>query len=184
MAEVTDLDKEAEAETPKGRVNQVVALSAAILVIVIGAGVFFSFQFVESERLRTLNEWQIRLGIVADSRVAEINNWVEDNFDTIAELTENASLQLYMTELEGARSSSSSPTDAAAQQGYLRNLLVAIADRNGFAPVAPVQETNSNVERPGTAGMALIGADSNAVVLTPEMPPLGDKLKPAVTKAP
>ena len=88
MAEVTDLDKEAEAATPKGRVNQVVALSAAILVIVISAGLFFSFQFVESERLRTLNEWQIRLGIVADSRVAEINDWVEDNFDTIAELTE------------------------------------------------------------------------------------------------
>ena len=68
-----DLDKEAADATPKGKVNRIVAIGVAVLVVVIAAGVFFSFRFVEDERQRALNEWQIRLGIVADSRVAAIN---------------------------------------------------------------------------------------------------------------
>ena len=129
---------------------------------VIGAGVFFSFQFVEGERQRALNEWQIRLGIVADSRVAEINEWVDTNFDVIAELTENASLQLYLTELSDAKGDTSQVTDGTAQQGYLSNLLVAMADRNGFVPLAPQQETNANVQRAGVAGLAWPSCPRNA----------------------
>jgi len=181
--EKKDLDAEAADETPKGKVNRVVGISVLVLILVVASGIFFSFQFVENERLRALNEWQIRLGIVADSRAAEINEWVEENFNTIAEITENASLQLYMDVLVEAEGDTEKLSDAAAQEGYLRNLLVAIADRNGFAPEAPVQETNSNVERAGIAGIALVGSNSNPIVVTPEMPPLGRLLAPAVAKA-
>ena len=87
-----DKDKEAEEETSKGRVNLIVGIILFVMIAVIGAGVFFSFRFVESERQRALNEWQIRLSIVADSRVADINEWTEFNLGSIAELTENASL--------------------------------------------------------------------------------------------
>ena len=178
-----DRDKEAEEETKKGRVNLIVGIIIVVMIAVIGAGVFFSFRFVESERQRALNEWQIRLGIVADSRVADINEWMELNFDSIAELTENASLQLYMSELSDANNDKTGVTDATAQQGYLRNLLVAVADRNGFAPPAPQQETNSNVERAGTAGMALLDSDGKPIVLTPEMPPLSGKQRSAIGKS-
>jgi HD-GYP domain-containing protein (c-di-GMP phosphodiesterase class II) len=179
---ISGADQEAQEETPRRKVNIVVATAACVLVLIIAAGVFFSFRFVEGERLRALNEWQIRLGIVADSRVADINNWVEANFDTITELTENASLQLYLTELSES-SNQGQVGDGAAQQGYLRNLLVAAADRNGFAPSEPVQETNSNVERAGIAGMALTDSNGRPIVVTPEMPPLGGRLGVATAKA-
>ena len=182
-ADKKDADKEAEDETPKGRVNTVVAIAVAVLLVVIGSGVFFSFRFVENERARVLNEWQIRLGIVADSRVAQVNEWIAVNFDTIADLTENASLQLYMTELQQAAGDKSEVTDGAAQLGYLRNLLVAIADRNGFVPDGPVAEANSNVEAAGTAGMALTNADGQPIVITPEMPPQNTKLRTALAKS-
>ena len=113
-------------------------------------------------------------------------DWTEDIAreiaagDGIAELTENASLQLYMSELSDAQNDKSGVTDATAQQGYLRNLLVAVADRNGFAPPAPQQETNSNVERAGIAGMALLDSDGKPIVLTPEMPPLSGKQRAAM----
>jgi len=178
-----DADREAEEETPKGKVNTVVAIAVVVLLAIIGAGVFFSFRFVENERARVLNEWQIRLGIVADSRVADVNNWVDQNFDTIAELTENASLQLYMTELTQAEGNKDEVTDGAAQQGYLRNLLVAIADRAGFIPPPPAQETNSNVERAGIAGIALVDAQGRPIVITPEMPPLNNRLRAAMDEA-
>ena len=66
------------------------------------AGGLFAFRFVDQERSRNLQEWQIRLGIVADSRTAAVNEWVENNFAVLRELQQNASLQLYMTELEMA----------------------------------------------------------------------------------
>jgi PAS domain-containing protein len=157
-----------------------VAIGIVVLLAVIGAGVFFAFQFVKGERQRALNEWQIRLGIVADSRVAEFNEWVDSNFDVIAELTENASLQLYLTELSDSKGDASQVTDGAAQQGYLTNLLVAMADRGGFFAPAPAQVTNSNVERAGVAGMALTDADGKPLVATPEMPALPGNMRKAI----
>ncbi len=171
-----------EQAVPRRKVNTVVAIAIVVLLAVIGAGVFFSFSFVEGERKRALQEWQIRMGIVADSRVADINRWIETNFDVLAELTENQSLQLYLAELTEAKGDRSQVTDQAAQAGYLRNLLIAVADRNGFSPPAPTQEVNSNVERPGVAGMALTDANGVPIVLTPEMPPVAGKLKAASAK--
>lgn len=176
-------DKDAEDGAPKRKVNLVVAVAIVVLLSIIGAGVFFSFRFVEDEKLRTLNEWQIRLGIVADSRVADVNKWLEANFDAIAEITQNASLQLYMTELTFAEGDSSEIVDEAAQVGYLRNFLVAVADSKGFSPSAPVQETNSNVEPLGVAGIALVDVDGKPIVATPAMPAMGSGLRIAMAKA-
>lgn len=179
-----DLDKEAADATPKGKVNRIVAIGVAVLVIVIAAGVFFSFRFVEDERQRALNEWQIKLGIVADSRVAAINDWVQYNFLTIRDLTENASLQLYLSEISQAQGDAAKVTDAAASLGYLRNLLVAVADKTGFGPpLSGAIEVNSNVERTGVAGLALTDADGKPLVITPSMPPLTGKLRTGIATA-
>jgi hypothetical protein len=179
-----DLDEEAADSTPKGKVNRIVAIGIAVLIVVIAAGVFFSFRFVEDERQRALNEWQIRLGIVADSRVAAINDWVQYNFAIIRDLTENASLQLYLSEISEAQGDASKVTDAAASLGYLRNLLIAVADKTGFGPpLAQSQEINSNVEKTGVAGLALTDADGKPLVITPSMPPLTGKLRTGIATA-
>lgn len=179
----TDRDKEAEEGTPKRRVNTIVAIAIVVLLSIIGAGVFFSFRFVEDEKFRTLNEWQIRLGIVADSRVADVNKWLEANFATIAELTQNASLQLYMTELTDAEGDTSEILDEAAQVGYLRNYLIAVADREGFSPPTQIQEFSANVEPAGVAGIALVDADGKSIVATPAMPAMGSALRIAMATA-
>ena len=175
-------DDEGDGDVPRRKVNIMVAGGIVGLLVIIAAAVFFSFRFVESERTRVLQEWQIRLGIVADSRAADVNEWIETNLNTIAELTENQSLQLYMSELSEAGDASQVP-DSAASQGYLRNLLIAISDRSGFSPPPPAQETNSNVERAGVSGMALTDSRGNAIVVTPEMPGLSGRLRQAAAKA-
>jgi HD-GYP domain-containing protein (c-di-GMP phosphodiesterase class II) len=180
----TDLDREAVEATPRAKVNRMVALGILGIVIVIAVGVYFSFRFVEEERQRALNEWQIRLGIVADSRVAAINDWIQGNFFTIRELTENASLQLYLTELSQAQGDPTKVTDAAASQGYLRNLLVAVADKTGFGPpLTQSLDVNSNVERTGVAGLALTDADGKPLVVTPAMPPMTGKIRTSIATA-
>jgi hypothetical protein len=106
-------------KTPR-KVNWVVVGAAVGLVVLAVGAILFSFRFVEDERKREMQAWQIRLGIVADSRAAAIDEWIDRNFAALRELTENASLQLYMTELEMSEGDKDAVTDEAAQATYLR----------------------------------------------------------------
>lgn len=171
-----------EEKTPR-RVNKVALAIGAGMVAVIAAAVFFTFSFVEQERQRALLEWQVRLGIVADSRAADVNEWVDANFAVIRELAENASLQIYMDELAASEGDKEGVTDEAAQAGYLRNLLVATSERSGFKPPEDAGEVNANIERAGVAGLGLVDADGKPIVSSPGMPPISGKIRTAVATA-
>ncbi len=179
-AKAKPADKE---EEPPRRFNKVAIAIGAALFAVAAAAIYFAFYFVEAERRRDLQDWQVRLGIVADSRAAAVNEWVEQNFAHIRELVENASLQLYMTELEMSEGDKSEITDEPAQASYLRNLLVATAERTGFKPPAPVGEVAANIERVGVAGLGITDADGRSIVSTPGMPPVTGKIRTAIAKA-
>ncbi len=169
-------------KTPR-KVNWVVVGAAVGLVVLAVGAILFSFRFVEDERKREMQACQIRLGIVADSRAAAIDEWIDRNFAALRELTENASLQLYMTELELSEGDKDAVTDEAAQATYLRNLLVASADRTGFVPPPSAGEINANIEKAGVAGLGLADKDGKPIVSTPQMPPLTGKIRTAVAKA-
>ncbi len=166
-----------------GRTNwTAVGIGAAMLAVAVAA-VAFTFYFIDRERQRDLQAWQVRLGIVADSRSAAVNEWVEQNFAVMRELTENASLQLYMTELAMAEGNRSDVTDEPAQASYLRNLLIATADRAGFKPPPAAGEVAANIERVGVAGIGLVDAGGRSLVSTSGMPPVSGKIRKAVAKA-
>ncbi len=180
----------------KRPVNVFVGVGLVVMLAAIAASVFFTFRFVEGERARVVQAWQIRLGIVADSRVAAVNDWLEGNFATIRDLAQNASLQLYMTEISAAaKTGSDALTGTAqgtnpfgngggeAQSTYLRNILTATAQRTGFKPKVAAAEVNANVERLGSAGLGLIDADGNPIASSPAMPPITGRLKDAAMKA-
>jgi len=171
-----------EEKTPR-RVNKIALGIGVGMVAVMAAAVYFTFYFVEQERQRALLEWQVRLGIVADSRTAAVNEWVDANFAVIRELAENSSLQIYMDELAMSEGDKEGVTDEAAQAGYLRNLLVATSDRSGFKPPDDVGQVNANVERAGVAGLGLVDSDGRAIVSSAGMPPISGKVRTAVAKA-
>ena len=124
----------------KRPVNKFVFIGVFVMLCAVGASIFGAFKFVEDERARALQEWQIRLGIVGDSRSAAINEWLEGNFKTMRELAENASLQLYMSEIASAKAPKApslddhpfATSDGAAETTELRNILTARAGRTGF----------------------------------------------------
>ncbi|MCG8507957.1 MAG: PAS domain-containing protein [Rhodospirillales bacterium] len=216
-----DAQNETGGAAPKRKVNWIVIACAAGLVIGIALAVVFSFRFVEDERRRDLQEWQIRLGIVADSRVADVQDWIAGNFKTLRDLTQNASLQLYMTELGMAgdedagetisldapsdlssllddgedteteqeaeapreEEEETEPVDTAAVAGYLRNLLVATADRTGFKPPEDDTDVAANIEKAGVAGLGLVDAAGAPIVSTPGMPPIAGKIRAAIAQA-
>jgi HD-GYP domain-containing protein (c-di-GMP phosphodiesterase class II) len=178
----------------KRRVSRTVLLIGLAMVVAVGLAVFGSFYYVKEERQREVQAWQVRLGIVADGRAAAVDDWIEQNFGYMRELAENASLQLYMTELalggEPATGKAKPKTEtdlggggATASAGYLRNLLVATAERTGFKAPALVGEVAANVERAGVAGIGLVDKNGNSLSSTPDMPPVSAKVRAAAAKA-
>lgn len=138
-----------------------VAVALVALLAIIGLGAALIGAWVTSERQRDLAQWEARLGLVADGKAEAIGRLLAAERAALAELAGNASLQLYLWQAAERRPGG---TDAAV--GYLRNLLLAAADRGGYLP--PLEGTiPANLPRSAASGLALIDARLAPVVATP-----------------
>jgi PAS domain S-box-containing protein len=145
------------------------------------AGVVLISVYVQQERQRDLDSWAIRLGMIAESRVHTIESWLTAQTDALDELANNASLQLYLWKL-----SSREPRDTAvepAQLSFLRNLVLASAERYGFTPGPHQPEIPANLPKRYDAGLALIDAKHRHVVSTTGMPDIGVAFEAAIRTA-
>jgi HD-GYP domain-containing protein (c-di-GMP phosphodiesterase class II) len=176
-------DPESSVKKEPRQFNKVAFAIGTVMVSVLIVAFYFSNNFVKNELEREKQAWQIRLGIVADSRAAAVNEWMDQNFAHITQLAQNSSLQLYMTELSMSEGNAENITDEPAQFSYLRNLLVATADRTGFTPPVSAGEVTANVEKVGVAGIGLTDADGKIIVGTPQMPPITGRIRKAVAAA-
>ena len=160
------------------------SLTAAGVAAAAIAAVILVFSFADSERRRDLGVWEERLGIVADTRAAAVDDWIERQYRDLGALADNASLQIYMTELVSQGSQAARITEELAQTGYLRNLLTVVADKAGFLSDAAGPAVEANVERVAVSGIALVDRAGAIVAATRGMPPLDraahrDLLEPA-----
>ena len=80
-------------------------LAALGVIALIGLTAWLAIRYVDSEWQRDLRNWQVRLGIVSDSRYAAINGWLDGQIRSLSALADNPSLQLYATQISLA------PTD-------------------------------------------------------------------------
>lgn len=177
---------ENKTENPKPKVNMKTAGIMLGMVAAVAGAVFFAFKFVEDERARDIQQWQVRISIVADSRSSAVNQWLEDNFSVMRELAENASLQLYMTELTSPKKANDDDifaSDGSAETQFLRNVLTAIAERSGFTPPVEAAEISANIERAGVAGIGLVSADGKPITSSPSMPPMSANVRRAISLA-
>ncbi|MHA1112881.1 MAG: HD domain-containing phosphohydrolase [Alphaproteobacteria bacterium] len=179
----TDAPPDRAPSEPAGRRWLGRALTGTIVAAVVLVGIFLILRFVDAQRQHDLRAWQNRLGIVADGRFAAVEEWRADQTAVLTDLAENASLQIYLTELRLARGDPSRVTAAAAQREYLANLMTATAARAGFDGRLTGPEVRANVRRVGTAGLALLDAEGGVVAATPAMPPLQGRLAAAVATA-
>lgn len=161
-----------------------ISVTGAGLICAVLAAIALVFVFAGAEEKRDLRAWEDRLGIVAETRAGVMTDWVERQYRELGALAENASLQLYMTELaaSGARNpqtggvqtndGQASITAELAEAGYLRNLLTVVADRAGFLSAETGPDVDANVERIAVSGMALVDTAGNILAATRGMPPL------------
>ncbi|SLN28241.1 HD domain-containing phosphohydrolase [Oceanibacterium hippocampi] len=173
----------AAGHTPARLEGRLPLIGGLILIAAVLVGAFFSWRFVESERARELQQWQVRLGLVADSRAAAVEQWLDDRRGTLRDLVENASVQLYLTELSLARDGGGRAGGAGAESEYLANLLEVVAERDGYTAPVVGPRVNANVARVGQAGLGLTDADGNLLVATRDMPPMTTALREAMARA-
>ncbi|MCK4950670.1 MAG: PAS domain-containing protein [Gammaproteobacteria bacterium] len=140
-----------------------------LLLILVGSGVWFLSSLVEIERERNLHDWQLKLGLMADARVDAVGGWTKRQFGALQELSENGSLQLYMTQV-AKRGSGNGRKSEPAQLAYLRNLVRDTAMRAGFQDKDRIQSNiKANVAFRADAGLVLLDQTGKIVVSTPGM---------------
>lgn len=153
-------------------------ITRLIIVAAVLAAVGFAMigRYHDAEIQREMRHWQVKLNLIADSRVADVNGWVESQFGELQSLAENASLQLYVTQLQGG--ADMAPEQAEAS--YLRNLLVFTAARGGFGSQQKeeIDQIPANVRKLSDGGIALLDASYKPLVSTLGMPIIeGDLLE-------
>ena len=149
----------------KTRALSPVAIAVAALVLLIGLGALLINVYIEGERQRDLLQWESRLGLVADAKADSVARLLSADRSALQELADNASLQLYLWQVARARQSPEPGTEPA-QQAYLRNLILAAAERGGYLPDA-VARIPANLPRSANSGLALLDANLTAVAVTP-----------------
>lgn len=142
------------------------------------------FSFLQGEKERDMNQWQIRLGIVADSRKSAVDDWLQEHWGVMKGLAENAALQIYMTELAlYAEEGASGQEDVAPETEYLEALLMATAQQGGFLATTPGQVVGANVRAAGQSGLALLDAKGAVLAASEDMPPITGRIQAALEEA-
>jgi hypothetical protein len=160
-----------------------VALTVAALVAAVLIAAIAALGYADSERDRELRRWQDRLGLIADTRAGAVEDWLRNQYDALGALADNASVRLYMSELSTLPDAGERVTKDLARSGYLQNLLTVLAEREGFVSADTGADVNANVERSGTAGLALLDDRGNPIAATAGTPPIDGVLRDFVTDA-
>ncbi|MEE9343856.1 MAG: HD domain-containing phosphohydrolase [Gammaproteobacteria bacterium] len=135
--------------------------------------------YVDREQQRDLQRWESRLAFIADSRIASIEQWLTTQFSALNELANNPSLQLYLWQT--TQGSKQNTTPKPAQLRFLRNLIWASAEREGFVSIP--SKIPANITRKRATGIALIDTNLNFVTATEGMPALTELDKQTIEAA-
>lgn len=136
-----------------------------LLAASMALGLVLGWRYAVAERQRGLQAWQMRLGIVADSRREAIVHWLAEQRATVDALAQNTALRLYLGEILA-----SGERDAAYQESYLTALLDASAERGGFAAPPQGPAIAADLPRVGVAGLALTDRAGRAVAASAGAP--------------
>jgi PAS domain S-box-containing protein len=154
---------------------------AIILLVLAVVGIWAISRFVNEERQRDLTQWQVRLGIVADSRAAEVNRWLAGNRADLNALADNESVQLYVGSIDEFSSDPAQQDQIEGFRQYLRNLLLVAAKRGGFGAADQGAQPSFNQAPVGTGGIMIINNDGTVVAASPDAPPFDGALRDFVS---
>lgn len=149
-------------------------ISAFIIVLAVALAVLMALQFAQGQYAKELRGWQVKLGLIADSRLNAVDNWLAQQYADMRELAENPAVRGFVA---GERTGG----DRLAQEAYLRRLLANAAGGQGGMPVEAVYEGGSGAKAGG--GVALLDNNGAVLLASADMPPLTGHLERFLKRA-
>jgi PAS domain S-box-containing protein len=162
--------------------NPKVSLIILLVIAIALFGALLIWNYAETERENALRVWQVNMNLQADNQSREVIGWVERQYSALSMLADNASLQLYMTEI--ITNPEQATGEPLPEQGFLRNLLAVTAEKNGFSLTSENDDVSANIRRLGTSGLALLDNEGRVMVGTKGMPPIAGALMKFVKEVP
>ena len=162
---------------PRTGLDPKIVFPAIILVVLGLVGAWAIYQFVANERDRELTQWQVRLGIVADSRTVEVERWLARNVADLTALADNESVQLYVSSIDELSAEPDQQDQVQGFREYLQNLLLVAAERGGFGEAGGGTQPNFNQEKPSTGGILIVDSAGKVIATSPEAPAYDGALK-------
>lgn len=169
---------------PKGGFDPKIIFPAVILVALAVFGVWAISKFMANERQRELTQWQAVLGVVADSRAAEVERWLQRNLADLTSLADNESVQIYVGSIDDLGADPEQADQIEAFRQYLRNLLLVAAARGGFGGAQEQEQPSFNQEQIGTGGILVVNMAGVPIATSPEAPPFVDAFRDYVQAVP
>ncbi|RDH82777.1 MAG: hypothetical protein DIZ80_10905 [endosymbiont of Galathealinum brachiosum] len=146
------------------KTNSPPLLASIFLVFFVAISLWLIFEYAEKERSRDLINWKTRLALLAEIRAAAVEDWIGLRKIQLNKLAENASLRLYLSAYNNRDEVDKNVL--GAEQGHVRNLLRASADRFGFAEnISAINKNNSS-----DYGLAILDANRQLVMSTKGFP--------------
>lgn len=169
---------------PKRGLDPKIVFPAIILVLLGLIGAWAIAQFLANERDRELTQWQVRLGIVADSRAAEVERWLGGNLADVTAIADNESVQVYVDSMADLAADPEQQEEVESFRQYLRNLLLVAAERGGFGEKPDQDQPSFNQETGlGTGGLLIVDKAGAIVAASPDAPAYAGALKAFVEAA-
>jgi len=156
-------------ESAKSRIDWRIWFPFAILVLIAIIGLFLVRMFVDSERDQAKTEWQTRMGIVADSRAADINRWFDEQFSDLQGIAGNQAVQVYLQQIAALSADPSQADQIEGLKEYLRNIVTVTADRAGFS-VKVATNVDVNETQPALGGILIVDEKGNMLAASPNAP--------------
>lgn len=150
------------------RSSRLMLISAWLTLTVIG---FLVISWMGREEIRRQEaQWESKLELLASAQSRSIGAWVAQRREALANLSDNLSLKLYMTELS-TKKGIDMGLEEPAQVIFLRNLIFSTATNNGFSGLE-MPDVRANLPVIPSGGLMLQGSDGKPIVTTRTMPPL------------
>ena len=140
-------------------------VASILLALLLAMGIWLIFAYAAKERGRDLQQWQVHLGLIADSRYDAVDKWLEGQSGVLRELSENGSLQLYLMQLSSREQQTQNGVEPA-QLSYIRNLLFATAERTGFVAKSNQDSVRANLPSQADVGLMLLDQDGKLLLAT------------------
>lgn len=141
-------------------------LALACLLLVAVAAVLGIAGFADTERERLVEEWNVRLGLVADSRKAAVERWLNDRRSEVLRLASNRTVQFFLVDL---RDPELPREEIDSNRQYIEGLLASEAERGGYMQSRrQIASASGRAAAPG--GVIILNSARDVVARTPGAP--------------